>query len=179
MSEEAVEDEEQTEDNGEEEGQRRKTSGKVIVLFIVLPLILVLAGGGAAAYFLLFSSADVAEGETAEGEGEESDISRKVVFYDLPEMLVNMNTDTNSKQKTFLKIRVALELDSEEAAKAIEAILPRVIDNFQIYLRELRLDDLKGSAGILRLKEELLYRLNTTARPIKVRDVLFKELLIQ
>ncbi len=177
MSEEAVEDEEQTEDDGEEEGQRRKTSGKVIVLFIVLPLILVLAGGGAAAYFLLFSSADVVEGETA--ESEESDVSRKVVFYDLPEMLVNMNTDTNSKKKTFLKIRVALELDSEEAAKAIEAILPRVIDNFQIYLRELRLDDLKGSAGILRLKEELLYRLNTTARPIKVRDVLFKELLIQ
>ena len=38
----------------------------------------------------------------------------------------------------------------------IEAVMPRIVDNFQIYLRELRLEDLRGSAGIYRLREELL-----------------------
>lgn len=175
MSEEVV-----AEENGEEigegeNGSRRRLSGKAIVLFIVLPLVLLLGGGGAAAYFLLFTPAQETEMATAEAKADD----KKIVFYDLPEMLVNMNTDANSKKRTFLKIRVALELESEGAAKDIEAVLPRVIDSFQIYLRELRLDDLKGSAGILRLKEELLHRLNTTARPVKVRDVLFKEMLVQ
>ena len=174
MSEEIVVEENGEEiDEGEEVG-RRRLSGKIIVLFIVLPLVLLL-GGGAAAYFLLFKPAQ--ETETAADKAKAN--ANKVVFYDLPEMLVNMNSDVNSKKRTFLKIRVALELESEEAAKEIEAVLPRVIDSFQIYLRELRLDDLKGSAGILRLKEELLHRLNTIVRPIKVRDVLFKEMLVQ
>ncbi|MFX9073467.1 flagellar basal body-associated FliL family protein, partial [Acinetobacter baumannii] len=57
--------------------------------------------------------------------------------------------------------------------------LPRIIDNFQVYLRELRLDDLKGSAGMYRLREELLLRVNMAAQPVKIKDVLFKEMLVQ
>ena len=54
------------------------------------------------------------------------------------------------------------------------ALMPRMVDQFQAYLRELRVDDLKGSAGVLRLKEELLRRVNVAAAPYKVRDVLLK-----
>jgi flagellar FliL protein len=57
--------------------------------------------------------------------------------------------------------------------------MPRIIDNFQVYLRELRLDDLRGSAGIYRLREELLMRVNTAAQPVHVKDVLFREMLVQ
>ena len=57
--------------------------------------------------------------------------------------------------------------------------MPRVIDNFQTYLRELRIDDLKGSAGMYRLREELLVRVNAAAAPAKITDVLFKEMLVQ
>ena len=58
-------------------------------------------------------------------------------------------------------------------------MLPRIVDNFQVYLRELRLDDLRGSAGVYRLREELLARVNTAVRPAKIKDVLFKEMLVQ
>ncbi len=57
--------------------------------------------------------------------------------------------------------------------------MPRVVDQFQGYLRELRMDDLKGSAGIVRLKEELLRRINTSAAPYRVRDVLLKQMIVQ
>jgi flagellar FliL protein len=57
--------------------------------------------------------------------------------------------------------------------------MPRIMDNFQVYLRELRIEDLKGSAGMYRLREELLVRVNAAAAPAKVRDVLFKEMLVQ
>ncbi len=53
------------------------------------------------------------------------------------------------------------------------------MDNFQVYLRELRIEDLKGSAGMYRLREELLTRVNAAIAPAKVHDVLFKEMLVQ
>jgi flagellar FliL protein len=53
------------------------------------------------------------------------------------------------------------------------------VDSFQVYLRELRVEDLKGSAGMYRLREDLLRRINEAARPVKISDVLFKEMLIQ
>jgi flagellar FliL protein len=58
-------------------------------------------------------------------------------------------------------------------------VAPRVIDQFQTYLREMRVEDLRGSAGIYRLRQELLYRVNIAADPVKVKDVLFQEMLIQ
>ena len=156
--------------------KKQKTSGKKLVLFVVLPLLLVLAGGGAAAYFFLFAGeAEQAEGGDGKAGGKQK--SKEVVFYDLPEMLVNLNT--GGKQNNYLKIRVSLELDDPAAVPVLETVLPRVIDNFQIYLRELRLEDLNGSAGLMRLKEELLIRVNTAAGDIHINDVLFREMLVQ
>ena len=99
------------------------------------------------------------------------------VFYDLPEILVNLNS--TGRKQNFLKIRVSLELESALDVGKIEAVMPRIIDNFQVYLRELRVDDLQGSAGMLRLREELMARVNNAVKPAKVNDVLFKEMLVQ
>ena len=80
---------------------------------------------------------------------------------------------------SFLKISLSLELSDPADIQRVEAVLPRVIDAFQTYLRELRPEDLRGSAGLYRLREELLARVNTSAQPAKVNDVLFKEMLLQ
>ena len=75
---------------------------------------------------------------------------------------------------------MSLELDNDAGKRPrMTALMPRIVDQFQAYLRELRLDDLKGSAGVLRLKEELLRRVNVAAAPYKVRDVLLKEMIVQ
>lgn len=147
--------------------KRRRFSGKKIVLFGALPLVLLIIGGLAAWKLGVLEHAFHGEADTP----------KAVVFYDLPEMLVNLNT--TGRQASYLKIRIALELDDPEAPKRLDPLLPRVIDNFQVYLRELRMDDLSGSAGIYRLKEELLMRVNAAVRPIHVRDVLFKDMLVQ
>ncbi len=165
-----------------EGGGKKRLSGKKLVLFIGLPLLLLLLAGGAGAFFLLSGDDEHAEagieGEGGEGEnGEGGPGKGKIVFYDLPEMLVNLNS--GGKRASYLKITVALELENAEAVPKLEVIMPRVVHNFQVYLRELRLEDLKGSAGLLRLKEELLIRVQRAAGAIKVNDVLFKEMLVQ
>ena len=73
----------------------------------------------------------------------------------------------------------AYEFKSAEDMASVEKVLPRVIDQFQTYLRELRVRDLRGSAGIYRLQMELLARVNQAAYPVEVQDVLFQEILIQ
>jgi flagellar protein FliL len=58
-------------------------------------------------------------------------------------------------------------------------VMPRIVDSFQVYLRELRVEDLQGAAGVHLLREELLTRVNASVKPVKVNDVLFREMLVQ
>ena len=158
---------------------RRGLNGKKLILFIVLPLLLIGGGGGAAYFFGLLDSLLGIE-HSADGEAHEAAAPEEAgpsVFYELPEMLVNLNS--TGKKANFLKLLVSLELESPEAQAEVEAVLPRVIDSFQVYLRELRIEDLRGSAGLYRLREELLLRVNAAVAPVKVKDVLFKEMLVQ
>ena len=99
------------------------------------------------------------------------------VYYDLPEMLVNLNS--SGRKTNFLKLVVSLELENEGDIAQLELVMPRIIDNFQVYLRELRIEDLRGSAGVYRLREELLARVNGAGMSVHVNDVLLKEMLVQ
>jgi flagellar FliL protein len=95
----------------------------------------------------------------------------------MQDILVNIQSADGAP--AYLKLSVSLELNNAEEKAAIQPLMPRITDQFQAYLRELRLSDLKGSAGVLRLKEELLRRVNVAAAPYHVRDVLLKQMLVQ
>ncbi|WP_305983990.1 flagellar basal body-associated FliL family protein [Roseibium sp. MMSF_3544] len=146
---------------------------KKLFLFGGIGLVVLLAAGGAAYYFLFASAAPtMMPGET----GAPVEVQKPVVFYDLPEMTVNLATEGRT---TYLKVRIALEVENRAMIDQIQPFLPRILDAFQIYLRELRPADLEGSAGLFRLKEELLRRINLSVYPAKVEGVLFKEILVQ
>jgi flagellar FliL protein len=155
------------------EAEARRFGGKKIVLFIVLPaLVIVMAIVG-----VLFSG--LADGLL--GKGKPSSVKaapvKPAVFFDMPELLVNLNT--GGRRVSFLKLSVALELTDPADVPKIQILMPRLIDSFQVYLRELRIEDLQGSAGVYRLREDLLARVNETAKPVAIKDVLFKEMLVQ
>lgn len=102
---------------------------------------------------------------------------KPAIFLDIPDLLVNLNS--TGRKANFLKLTISLELEKQEDVARVQAVMPRIIDNFQVYLRELRLEDLRGSGGVYRLREELLRRVNAATAPVKVVDVLFKEMLVQ
>lgn len=168
-----------------EEGEgkaKKKLSGKTLIMFIALPALLLLLGGGGAAWFFLFKGdpeADMHAEAGMEGEHGGSNMfdPSHLIFFPMPEILVNLNTSDG--RNMYLKLNVELELREGADLEALEAVMPRVIDKFQVYLRELRIEDLKGSTGMFRIKEELLRRVNIAVRPLVVQDVLFKELIIQ
>jgi flagellar protein FliL len=100
-------------------------------------------------------------------------------FVDLREMMVNLASEPNQERPRLLKFKVALEVKDAKAASEIQPLLPRVEDSFQIYMRELRASELDGSAGVYRLREELLRRVNVAVHPAKVDAILFKDLIVQ
>ncbi len=186
---------------GEHEGDGELSHGggknkkKLIFLAVGVVVLVALMAGG---YFFFIGSGDAkdkkeaehaetteehgteaAHGDAGHGEGAagEAPPVPGVVFYDLPDFVVNLN-DKGSKTH-FLKLSVTLELPDQEALKIVDQMRPRIMDSFQVYLRELRKSDLEGSAGIYRLREELLLRVNKTVFPAKVNDILFKEMITQ
>jgi flagellar FliL protein len=104
--------------------------------------------------------------------------ARATVFVDLPEVLVNLS-NTGSERTQYLKIKIVLELPEQRVLQQITPIMPRIMDAFQTYLRELRPGDLEGSAGLYRLKEELTRRVNASISPNRINAVLFKEIVVQ
>lgn len=141
-----------------------------LLLLAGLPLLLFV--GAAGVYFA--GLIDVGGG-AAEAEAE---VAGPKVYFDLPEMLVNLAGRAEQRPQ-YLKLHVVLELPDDEARDALEPVLPRVVDLFQVYLRELRAEDLEGSAGVYRLKEELIRRVNLEIDPHRLSDVLFKDIIIQ
>jgi len=180
---------------------KKKMSGKKLVLFIILPAVLVLGGGGAAAYLLLFNGnggeqhaeadAGGGHGKAKGGHGEEGAAGEavpgpngtmishgeNVVFVALPEMLVNITGPDG--RPAYLKLKLTLEAPDDATVAAITEHVPRVTDQFTSFLRELRTDDLSGSAGAYRLRLELLRRVNLVIAPSSINAVLIEEMLVQ
>jgi flagellar FliL protein len=168
-----------------------------LMMFGLIGLLALAGAGGAGAYFMgLFSAApppvaaalpDPASGTAdgpppgeptpAPGEHETAPAAPKVIFVDLPDVLVNLSSD--SKRMRFLKLRLAVEVSSQATADTVVQYTPRIMDSFQLYLRSLTVDDLGGPSALHRLKQEMLARINLALDPGRIDDVLFKEMLVQ
>ena len=160
-------------EGGEDAG--KKKSGKKMVIMMAAGAFVVLALGGGAAFFFLHKSGG--ESDKAVQQAQADAEKNKPIYFSLGDLLVNLSGE--GKHPNFLKVKISLELADEKDMPLMEAIKPRIVDNFQVYLRELRIEDLRGSAGMYRLREELLMRVTEAAQPVRVRDVLFQEMLVQ
>lgn len=181
-----------------EGGDVKKAAKKKMFIIIGVVVLLALVGAGVFFSGILGGKkeekpAEHAEGEApkegehaekpAEGEGHGDKgaagavVDNKKLYLNIGEFLVNLNV--SGKQASFLKMTTTLEVVGEANKKAVEDNLPRIKDAFQTYLRELRAEDLKGSAGVFRLREALLLRVNKVLAPAQVSDILFEELIVQ
>ena len=156
--------------------KKRGLSGKKLILFIVLPVVLLLATG-AGLYFSGMLDSLLGKAPAGDGQVEELSPLPTAIYYDLPDMLVNLNT--GERGQAFLRLTVSLEIVNGDARSILDQVQPRIVDSFQVYLRELRVEDLSGSAGIQRLREELMLRVNAAAHSHVVKDLLFREMLVQ
>ena len=183
-------------EGAEGEGAPAKKKPPMMIIIAAAAVVL-LGGGGGAGYFLFLKPKPAANGEehaAAEKKPKKKEDKKEeggkedpnapvikegpdgVVFYTLPDLLVNMQSPDG--RPTFLKLKLTLELPNEEVAEELTPNMPRMQDMFQSFLRELRPEDLSGSQGSYQLRMELLRRVGLMAAPQKVNAVLIEEMLI-
>jgi flagellar FliL protein len=183
-----------------EEGEaapKKKLSLKLLII-VGVAAVLLLGGGGTAAFIFLKPKPDEAAAgkdhkkekkkkdekgekgkEGKEGKGGGAVVKEGpdgVLFYTLPDIVVNMQTADG--RPTFLKLKLTLEMPNQDAVDELEPSMPRLQDMFQTFLRELRPEDLSGSQGSYQLRMEILRRVNLVIAPSKANAVLIEEMLI-
>ncbi|HEX3886015.1 MAG TPA: flagellar basal body-associated FliL family protein [Phenylobacterium sp.] len=187
--------EEETPEGAEAEGGKPKKKLPMMMLIAgAAALVLVLGGGGGAAYFFFLKpKPEAAAGKNVKkppakkkgGKDDKKDDKSAavvkegpdgVLFYTLPDVVVNMQTADG--RPTFLKLKLTLELPDQATVDALDPNMPRLQDMFQTFLRELRPEDLSGSQGSYQLRMEILRRVNLVIAPSKANAVLIEEMLI-
>jgi flagellar FliL protein len=153
----------------EQQPKKRGLSRRMLIIIAAATGLLLAAGAGS--YFLFFSGAKDTRADTHLA------VVPETFIFNLPTMTVNLNNDGEGEQ--VMKLAVALEVADEKMMAEIQPRMAKVLDAFQVYLRELRKSDLEGSAGIYRLKEELRRRINVAIFPAQVESILFREILVQ
>lgn len=169
--------------------EKKKVSGKTVVLAVGGLVILGTVGMLISSFFggsdapeddpeiARLADEAAARREAAELEVERSGEDLEVLFIELDEQRFNLNT--GGQGSSFLSAKIVLEVERESFKADIEAKMPRILDEFNTYMRELRPEDLHGAAALFRLKEELLMRINQAVAPTRVKDVLFQQFLVQ
>ena len=134
---------------------------KKLILFGALGAVLLLGGGGGA--WMMFGGTKAAahaeaaaeeapakEGHGGESGGEEGGEGKEGEhFVDVPAMVVNLRTADGAAR--FLKVHFVLVPGEKATAEQITAKLPLLLDAYQPFLRELRPEDLSGSAAVYRV----------------------------
>ena len=184
-------------EGAEVEGGKKKLPLKLIIIGAV-GAVVVLGGGGVAAAMLLGGKKAEAHGVDhakkaehkpkkkagghgggeggKEGKSPLSEGPDGVVYYTMPDIVANIQTTDG--RSSYLKLKIAFELADADDAEQIEPNAPRLADMFQTFLRELRPEDLAGSAGSYQLRAEIQRRVNLVIAPSKVNAVLIEEMLI-
>jgi flagellar FliL protein len=160
-------------EDGAKPAKKGLFANKLVLAGIGVVALAALGGGGW--FFFLRKPADP---EAAAAAAEAAKPKPKAGFVEMRDMTINIAGGGGDRQN-FIKLKVALEVADDKITADITPMLPRVEDLFQVYLRELRMSDLEGSAGTYRLKDELLRRVNMAVHPARVEAVLFKEFLVQ
>jgi flagellar FliL protein len=152
---------------------RRKPKGRLGFAMMAAGVVVLLGGGGGAAWYAgLLNTPFGLAGETVAAA-----MTPKPVLVELPDIIANLNA--GPRRQAFVRLKARIEVPRAEDAAIVREAMPRVLDLFTTYLRETRPEELRGSAGNHRLREELIARANIALRPATVSDVLFTEFVVQ
>lgn len=141
-------------------------SKKTLIIGIA---IVALIGGGGLVYSKFYSN---------HGNSTQSVDDKTTLFVPMDEITVNLKQGVENNT-AWLKVRVTLEVLGKANNDTVTKMMPKITDIFQTYLKELRKNDLDGSFGIYKIKDEMLLRINAILYPAKIEAILFQDFMMQ
>jgi flagellar FliL protein len=154
---------------------RAHTPGKYIVLILFVPVSLVAVGAG------LWLSYAERRAAFAVIEYRNSIDGVRDAYYPMPEFLVDLRADADGRT-AYLRLKMSILLDRAELSDSVEridAFKPALTERLTFFLRELRPEDFDGSEQMMRVKAEMLRRVNLVLAPYEAGDVIIEEIVIQ
>lgn len=162
-----------TDTTADEEVEEAKPSKLPLIIGVVLAL----AGGGGGFFAVQSGMLGGGGGETAEAVEEqpiEVEPLPDVAFLEVPPLTVSFGAQTAAQ---FLRFRASLEIPSNYLGE-VERILPRVQDVMNSYLRALDVAELEAPGALIRLRAQMLRRVQLVAGEGRVRDLLVLEFVL-
>ena len=98
----------------------------------------------------------------------------KVAFVDLPPVLISLESKRGTRH---LRFHAQVEVETKYQAD-VEAIIPRIVNVMNSYLRALSLAELQDPLALPRLRAQLLRRLSIVSGEGRVRDLLVMEFIL-
>jgi len=168
----------------EDETPEEETPKKQSKLPLILGLVLALAGGGGGFYAvqsgLILGGDSGDKGEDAHAVDKAKDdhsddgmAMSDIAFVPIDPLVISLN----SGQSTHLRFRAQLEVKSAHKSE-VEHLLPRVVDVLNGYLRAIDLADLQDNAALVRLRAQMLRRVQVVAGKDRVSDLLIMEFVL-
>lgn len=151
-----------------------KTSRMPLLLGLLLAL--ALGGGG---FYLTYSGLLPIGGSGAEGEAETeaetgAQTMKPVAFVPIDPIVVTLGTPGQGRH---LRFRAQLEVAPGREAD-VAALMPRVLDVLNGYLRAVPAAELEAPSALVRLRAQMLRRLQLVAGEGRIRDLLVTEFVL-
>lgn len=148
-----------------------KKSSK-LPLLIGLVLMLALGGG---AFYALYSGMILGSHETSAPPATETgpDPITGIAFVPLDPMVISLDGGTAKHLRFSAQLEVA-----ESQAHDVELLKPRVMDVLNGFLRAVEVRDLEDPAALIRLRAQMLRRIQIVTGEGRVRDLLIIEFVL-
>lgn len=144
---------------------------------LILGLVLAVAGAGAGFYAvqsgLLFAAESPADDHPKDEPAKVSDIP-DVAYVPIEPLVISLG---QGQGRSHLRFRAQLEVGSAYQGE-VEQLLPRVVDVLNSYLRALEIHDLEDSSALVRLRAQMLRRIQIVTGGERVNDLLIMEFVL-
>lgn len=150
---------------------------------LLLALIVAVAGGGGAFYAtysgLLGGSDTTADagghGDDPHAQGEDHDSSlSQVAFVPVTPLIISLGEESTSRH---LRMTAQLEV-GPSFVNEVTHLMPRILDIQNGYLRAIEVAELDDPAALVRIRSQLLRRIQIVTGEGRVRDLLITEFVL-
>jgi len=162
-------------EGGEDDAPKKKSK-----LPLILGLVLALAGGGGGFFAtysgMIMDANDHASEDHTEPDDDTHDVSDMpdIAFVAIDPMVVSLGNGGNAQH---LRFKAQLEVPTKHRGD-VETLLPRVVDVLNSYLRALEVSDIADAAALVRLRAQMLRRIQIVTGAGRVNDLLIMEFVL-
>lgn len=163
----------ETDVNPDETGEDalKKRSKLPLILGVVLAL---LGGGGGFMAVQMGLIGGAPQEEAKEDPVEEAEDLPALAFVPMETLVINLPRDAQAKHLLF-----TAQLEVEPAYQAeVTELLPRVVDVLNGYLRSVDLTELESPTALIRLRAQMLRRVQVVVGDGRVKDILIMEFVL-